>query len=116
MLYNCGIYKLTFPNGKFYIGQTINWKFRKKNHKRCSTNSKVNNAIREYGWDNINKEFLVVCNDFYNLNKSWHKSNRNRAHVQIYLMFKRINYHLFFPLLRAVFGRTLNFNFITFWR
>lgn len=61
------IYKLTFPNGKTYIGQTIQefnrrmWDYdRDSNDKsRKEYNRLVNKAIRKYGWENIKKE--IVC-------------------------------------------------------
>lgn len=53
------IYRALFPNGKSYIGQTINdLKYRKNQHKKDYKNDKHKNivfyrAIRKYGWDSI---------------------------------------------------------------
>ena len=54
------IYKLIFPNGKVYIGQTKQeiqkrWGFQEKGYKNCP---KVYNAILKYGWENVKKEIL----------------------------------------------------------
>lgn len=54
------IYKIISPNGKPYIGQTINLKKRYYNYRRgqCETQKKLFNAILKYGWDNFSKEVL----------------------------------------------------------
>lgn len=65
------LYKLTFPNNKVYIGQTLNFKVRMNGHKndsfnpnRLSRNCQVNNAIRKYKWENIKKDILIVCSEY----------------------------------------------------
>ena len=64
------IYKYTSPSGKCYIGQTINEKERKNQHKR--TYIKVENlkldtafykSIRKYGWENFNYEVLETVDE-----------------------------------------------------
>lgn len=68
MLYSYIIYKLIFPNGKIYIGQTSKeFDFYMKNYKNNSYNKNLkryNNpiyrAIRKYGWNNIKKEILFT--------------------------------------------------------
>jgi len=55
------IYKLTFPNGKVYIGQTGNFKARMREHKNSKANYTVSRAIRKYGWENIQTEILLTC-------------------------------------------------------
>lgn len=59
------IYKIIFPNTKIYVGQTINLKKRKREHKQSSVNQNrrnynclVNKAIRKYGFDNIKWQIL----------------------------------------------------------
>lgn len=59
------IYKANFPNGKAYIGKTINFLNRYKVHKsHCfNTNSSLHNlyfykAARKYKWENIEWEIL----------------------------------------------------------
>jgi hypothetical protein len=60
---NC-IYNLIFPNGKKYVGQTNDFKKRMPNHKKKAEflTTPVYNAIRKYGWNNIQAEILVYCN------------------------------------------------------
>lgn len=56
------IYRFTFPNGKYYIGQSWNYKERCKSHKSESITrgkSVVYKAIRKHGWDNIIKDILT---------------------------------------------------------
>lgn len=61
---NCGIYKITNPNGKIYIGQSIDLADRKKSYKRlhCNRQPKLYNSIKKYGWENHNFEIVSFCN------------------------------------------------------
>lgn len=54
------VYKLTSPEGKAYIGQTL-WKTQRWcRHKQGTTGCRlIKNAIAEYGWDRFDKEVLV---------------------------------------------------------
>lgn len=63
------IYRLLFPSGKSYVGQTIKkpsarWRAHKTNsrfdHGSCKA---VNAAIRKYGWANVLKSVLAVVAD-----------------------------------------------------
>ena len=58
------IYILTFPNDKVYIGQTNKFKGRMSCYKNlwCKQQPKLFNALKKYGWENINKEILLECN------------------------------------------------------
>lgn len=68
-----GVYCLTFPNGKRYVGYTCKaggFQARWFNHKaQCKYpnskdyNSKKGEAIREFGWENVKKEILVFSDD-----------------------------------------------------
>lgn len=53
------IYKYTNKiNGKVYIGQTINPKIRKSQHKNSKADDYFHRAIRKYGWEAFDYEVL----------------------------------------------------------
>ena len=59
------VYMLTAPSGKKYIGITTRpieerWKDHQKKSSHCLL---VKRAIEKYGWDKINKEILLCCQD-----------------------------------------------------
>jgi len=58
-----GIYKLTNPKGKMYIGQSTNIKERwEKGHKYNSGSGiKLKNSFKKYGWENHTKEIIEEC-------------------------------------------------------
>jgi group I intron endonuclease len=58
-----GIYKITSPSGKIYIGQSINIEERwEKGHKYNSgSGKKLKNSFKKYGWENHIKEILEEC-------------------------------------------------------
>ena len=59
------IYILTFPNGKQYVGQTINLKKRYSDYRSNNVNNRpIHNAIRKYGWGNI-KKVEMNCSEEY---------------------------------------------------
>lgn len=57
------IYKLIFPNGKYYIGQTSNFKHRMETYKYKSRDirltSHIYNAIRKYDWKGVQTEIIM---------------------------------------------------------
>lgn len=55
-----GIYKLTSPSGRSYIGQSINLEKRLNTYKNqgCSGQRLLHRAILKYGWENIKVEIL----------------------------------------------------------
>lgn len=59
----CGIYKIISPNGKIYIGQSIDiirrWATYKKY--RCSSQPKLYNSFKKYGVENHNFEIIKEC-------------------------------------------------------
>ena len=59
-----GIYKITSPSGKIYIGQSNNVKRRIVEHKSRSkkNNTKLYASLRKYGLNNHNVEILLVTN------------------------------------------------------
>lgn len=79
----CGIYKITSPSKKVYIGQSTNIEFRfnsYKNLKRCNKQTKLFASFQKYGTQNHVFEIIEECNeselnmkerywqDFYNVN------------------------------------------------
>jgi group I intron endonuclease len=65
-----GIYKITSPSGKIYIGQSINIKNRISTYrnKKCSEQPRLYKSILKYGFENHN--FEIVCNcDIIELNE-----------------------------------------------
>ena len=58
-----GIYKITNPKGKIYIGQSINIEKRKGSyeHARCKGQPKIYYSIKKYGWENHIHEIIEEC-------------------------------------------------------
>ena len=58
-----GIYKITNPNGKIYIGQSININERKKQYSKgyCKTQIKIHRSILKYGWEKHLFEVVEEC-------------------------------------------------------
>lgn len=57
-----GIYKLTSPSGKIYIGQSKNIERRFYYYKilHCKSQIKLYNALVKYGWDSFKKEIIMT--------------------------------------------------------
>lgn len=79
-----GIYKITNPKGKIYIGQSIDIEYRIKSYKkliRCKSQKKIYNSLIKYGINNHFFEVIEECSiellnererywqDFYNVLK-----------------------------------------------
>ena len=49
-----GVYKIVNPQGKIYVGQSINIKerFRKYSKLNCKRQSKLYHSLKKYGWEN----------------------------------------------------------------
>ena len=60
---NKGIYKITSPSGKIYIGQTINYEKRIKCYKRleCKLQVKLYNSFKKYGVQSHNFQLIEFC-------------------------------------------------------
>ena len=60
----CGIYKITSPTGKIYIGQSINIlkRFGAYNRIDCKKQFKLYNSLKKHGVDNHKFEILEECN------------------------------------------------------
>lgn len=61
----CGIYKITSPSGKIYIGQSRNINQRKYHYssKLGAGQPKIHNSILKYGWVNHNFEIICECDE-----------------------------------------------------
>jgi len=59
-----GIYKITSPTGKIYIGQSVNIKERFRIYKyiMCKGQPKLINSLSKYGANNHKFEILHICN------------------------------------------------------
>jgi len=59
-----GIYKITSPSGKIYIGQSVNIDERKKVYKRINSlvgQPKIYRSINKYGFENHTHEIIEIC-------------------------------------------------------
>jgi group I intron endonuclease len=59
-----GIYKITSPSNKIYIGQSIEIEIRwKRDYRtlRCKTQIKLYNSLKKYGWENHIFEVIEEC-------------------------------------------------------
>lgn len=60
-----GIYKITSPNGKIYIGQSINIKYRfdtyRRLNKQVSSSPKIYRSLKKYGFENHTFEVIEEC-------------------------------------------------------
>jgi group I intron endonuclease len=58
-----GIYKITSPSGKIYIGQAIDIKRRWRQYKRleCKNQNKLYNSLKHYGVENHKFEIIKEC-------------------------------------------------------
>ena len=59
----CGIYKITSPTGKTYIGQSVDIYSRKKRYQtlECKRQPKLYNSLLKHGWDLHSFEILCEC-------------------------------------------------------
>lgn len=58
-----GIYKITSPSNKIYIGQSVNIEKRHENYKSldCKSQTKLYSSIKKHGWDNHSFEVIEEC-------------------------------------------------------
>lgn len=81
---------IKFPNNKMYIGKTIyNLNIRKNQHrndmKRDRGNKAVYNAIKKYGWDNLNWNIIDTAENEEELMKKeiyWIKYHNTHIHAE----------------------------------
>ncbi len=59
----CGIYKITSPTNKIYIGQSVNILSRTKKYSilDCQSQSILYRSIKKYGWRNHKLEIIKRC-------------------------------------------------------
>lgn len=57
----CGIYKITSPNSKVYIGQSRDIIERWKEHKKMRVKTKLTNSLSKYGIENHIFEIIEEC-------------------------------------------------------
>lgn len=70
-----GIYKITNPNGKIYIGQSkdLDRRFRQYNNKNCKGQIHLYNSLKKYGVENHKFEIIDICDEEFHLNfKEYH--------------------------------------------
>jgi group I intron endonuclease len=62
-----GIYKITSPSGKIYIGQSVNienrWLIYEKYSNNYKSQRKLYNSIQKYSWENHKKEVIEECSE-----------------------------------------------------
>jgi group I intron endonuclease len=60
---NIGIYKITNPKGKNYIGSTVDLKRREKEYEKlkCKNQILIYNSLKKYGWENHTFEIIEKC-------------------------------------------------------
>ena len=58
-----GIYKITSPSNRIYIGQTVDFIKRKSHYRNLKRNHQIRlfNSIKKYGWDNF---FELRCGNY----------------------------------------------------
>ena len=59
----CGIYKITSPSGKVYIGESKNILYRFKDYKklRCKAQTKLYNSLLKHNWELHTFEIIEEC-------------------------------------------------------
>ncbi len=59
----CGIYKITSPSGRIYVGQSndINYRIGQYKRKKCKQQTILYRSINKYGWDKHVFEVLIEC-------------------------------------------------------
>lgn len=60
----CGIYKITSPTGRIYIGQSRNIEMRKRNYsyENCKSQPRIYRSIVKHGWENHMFDIIEECN------------------------------------------------------
>lgn len=60
-----GIYKITSPTGRIYIGQSIDIKERHRQYKylKCNNQTKLYRSLKKYGWESHKVEIIHICKE-----------------------------------------------------
>lgn len=70
-----GVYKITNPSGKIYIGSTNNFKRRisEYKYKTCKDQVRLYNSLKKYGFNNHNILLIEKCSleNLYNRERYW---------------------------------------------
>ena len=87
-----GIYKITNPKGKIYIGQSTNIEDRwEKGHKyNCGSGKKLKNSLNKYGWENHKKEILEEDLDEIKNIRLWLKNKKDLCDKIIFKKYKKL--------------------------
>ena len=56
-----GIYKITSPTGKIYIGQSVDIERRKSEHNKFCHSGKLRNSFKKHGFENHKFEIKEEC-------------------------------------------------------
>ncbi len=63
---NCGIYKITSPTGRVYIGQSVNIKERFRTHRKPNKGkkpTKLKNSFKKHGVENHQFDIIEYCSE-----------------------------------------------------
>lgn len=65
MDYKSGIYMISNPKGRFYVGQSLYLEGRKKTYENlnCKTQTKLYRSLLKYGWENHGYMILEHCEE-----------------------------------------------------
>jgi group I intron endonuclease len=85
----CGIYKITSPSDKIYIGQSIDIEKRRYMYSKyhCSNQVKLHNSITKYGFDQHSFDIIEEC-DISELN------NKERFYQEYYDVLGKMGLNL----------------------
>ena len=89
-----GIYKITNPNNKVYIGQSIDIEKRFKQYKRysCKAQPKLYNSLNKYGVENHIFEIIKKCNiEELNTKERYYQEKYNAIQNGLNCVYTSIN-------------------------
>jgi len=84
-----GIYKITSPSGKIYIGQSENVKYRIRKHiyESKTSNLPIHNAINKYGLDNLDIECIFKCDEKFSKETVKVLNDMEKYYIKFYNSF-----------------------------